>query len=152
MDRVAHHCAAEYGQHQEPGGNLLFCLPCAGIREVSNSSGYFDWPPTADELVIEFVQINTMDDFMKAFERTFSKTPLLDEHTPWPEEVRQAISERPVIGTRASIRASEENGIEVEIWSPRQGNGIRQVFKNASIRTGFPASLKFVDGKLAVIE
>lgn len=49
--------------------------------------------PNSDELMIEFVRINTMDDFMKAFERTFSKTPLQDliagSISPFPVEAGQ---------------------------------------------------------------
>ena len=120
--------------------------------------------PKSEEFVIEFVQIKTLDDFKKAFDQTFSATPLQDAHPDWPGEVRQAIAARRliegmtpeqarcVIGAPASIKASQEGGAQIETWYPRQENGVKKLFRNASLTTGFPASLKFAGGKLAAIE
>jgi hypothetical protein len=122
-------------------------------------------PPNDNELIIDLIHIQTMDDFVKAFNQTFSKVPLQDEHQDWPAEVRQAIAERKVVagmtkeqafavvGTPLNVTTGEENGAKVETWFPRQDKGTVVTFrKNKSTRTGFPALLKFVDGKLQVIE
>lgn len=121
--------------------------------------------PNDSELMIDFIHIQTMDDFIKAFNQTFSKVPLQDEHPEWPAEVRQAIAERKVVvgmtkqqafcvvGNPINITTGKENGVEVETWLPRQDKGTlitHRGFKN--MRTGFPALLKFIDGKLQVIE
>jgi len=120
--------------------------------------------PKNDQFMIEFVRIKTLDDFKKAFDLTFSRVPLPDAHPEWPAEVRQAIAARrliegmtpeqarAVIGAPTRVEASEEAGIPRETWYPRQESGVRQVFRNASLTTGFPKSLKFVGGKLAAIE
>jgi len=121
-------------------------------------------PPKRDQFMIEFVKIKTLDDFKKAFDLTFSRVPLQDANPEWPAEVRQAIAARrliegmtpeqarAVIGAPTRVEASEEAGTPVETWYPRQENGVRKVFKNASLTTGFPKSLKFVGGKLAAVE
>jgi hypothetical protein len=120
--------------------------------------------PHRNEIMVDFVQIKTMDDFKKAFDLTFSATPLHEAHPEWPAETRTAIKERQliegmtkeqvscVIGAPASTKVVEAAGGLVERWYPRQENGVRPMFKRGSLRTGFPASLEFVDGKLAKIE
>lgn len=122
-------------------------------------------PPNDNEIMIDFIHIQTMDDFVKAFNQTFSKVPLQNEHPEWPSDVRQAIAERKVIagmtkeqafavvGTPINITTSEENGVKVETWFPREDRGTVVTFrKNKSTRTGFPSLLKFDDGKLQLIE
>jgi hypothetical protein len=112
------------------------------------------------ELLIDFVHLKNLADFSKAFDRTFSRVPLQDSHTEWPPEVRKAIAERTliegmtreqaaaVVGTPESIETSKVEGVEVEIWHPRMAIAKRRDAKS----TGFPASLKFQDGKLTLIE
>jgi hypothetical protein len=122
-------------------------------------------PPNDNEVMIDFIHIQTMDDFTKAFNQTFSKVPLQDEHQEWPAEVRKAIAERKVIagmtqqqafcvvGRPINVTTGEENGVKVETWFPRQDKGTVVTFRrDKSLRTGFPALLKFTDGKLQVIE
>jgi hypothetical protein len=122
-------------------------------------------PPKDIEVMIDFVQINTLDDFKKAFDLTFSLVPLQDEHPEWPAEIRRAISERRVIvgmtkqqafcvvGMPINILKGEENGVKVETWFPRQDRGTFISYGKArSPRTGFPAMIKFLDGKVSVIE
>lgn len=122
-------------------------------------------PPNDNEIMIDFVHIQTMDDFMKAFNQTFSKVPLQDEHPEWPADVRQAVAGRTVIvgmtkeqafavvGTPINMTTGEENGAKVETWFPRQDKGTVVTYrKNKSTRTGFPSLLKFVDGKVQAIE
>lgn len=117
-----------------------------------------------NELMIDFAGLKTLEDFKKAFDRTFSRVPLQDAHPDWPPEVRKAIAERRVIegmtkeqagsvvGTPAAVETSTTDGAEVEIWRPRQQNGGRPTNSEASTQTGFPAALTFRGGKLAVIE
>jgi hypothetical protein len=123
--------------------------------------------PYKKELIIDFVQIRTLDDFTKAFNQTFSKVPLQDEHPEWPAEVRTAIAERKVVvgmtkeqafdvvGTPLEINTEEVNGVPVETWYPRKDRGKDfskpRGFDEDLGPTGFPALLKFVDGKLQAI-
>jgi hypothetical protein len=112
-----------------------------------------------DELKVNFVQINTLDDFKKAFDFVFSPVPLQDEHTDWPAEVRSAIADRRVIegmtkkqascvvGTPAKIETSKEAGTDVDVWYPRQDTGYSRLPK-----TGLPLKLRFVNDKLTAIE
>jgi hypothetical protein len=120
--------------------------------------------PDAYEILIDFIHIENLNDFTKAFNRTFSKVPLQDEHPEWPAEIRQAIAAHKVVvgmtvdqaysvvGAPLKISNSEENGVKTEIWFPRQDRSVRTAESNTvDTPTGFPARLKFVDGKLQVI-
>jgi len=112
-----------------------------------------------DELKVIFVQINTLDDFKKAFDHVFSPVPLQDEHADWPAEVRAAIADRRVIegmtkkqascvvGTPAKIETGKEGGADVDVWYPRQDTGYSRLPK-----TGLPLKLRFVNDKLTAIE
>jgi len=121
--------------------------------------------PNDYEIMIDFIQINSLDDFTKAFNQTFSKVPLQDEHPEWPSDVRSGIAEHKlvvgmtkdqafdVVGTPLDTKTEEENGVKVETWSPRQDGGtIGARSREKNMRTGFPARLKFSDGKLQMIE
>ncbi len=117
------------------------------------------------EMLADFIHIQNLDDFTKAFNRTFSKVPLQDEHPEWPAEVRKAIGEHKVIagmteeqafsvvGSPLKIAAGEENGVKVETWFPRQDRGIVTSWGQVEgTPTGFPALLKFAGGKVQVME
>ena len=119
------------------------------------------------EMKIDFVQINSLDDFTKAFNQTFSKVPLQDEHPEWPAEVRSAIAKHKlvsgmtreqafdVVGSPLEIKTEDQNGVQVETWRPRQDRGSMHmpIVRVVSFGvTEFPAFLKFVDGKLQVIQ
>ncbi|MGA3161353.1 MAG: hypothetical protein ABSC77_09050 [Terracidiphilus sp.] len=120
--------------------------------------------PDAYEILIDFIHIENLNDFTAAFNRTFSKVPLQDEHPEWPAEIRQAIAARKivagmtfdqafcVVGAPLKTLTSEENGVKTEIWFSRQDRSVIAADSNAvDTPTGFPARLKFVDGKLQVI-
>jgi len=117
--------------------------------------------PNDYEIMIDFIQINSLDDFTKAFNQTFSKVPLQDEHPEWPSDVRSGIAEHrlvvgmtkdqafDVVGTPLEIKTDEENSVKVETWSPRQDGGtIGGRNRQKNMRTGFPTLLKFADGTL----
>ena len=120
--------------------------------------------PKDVELWIRFVGIHTRDDFKKAFDLILSPVPLQDEHPDWPADIKKAVAEHRVIegmtktqafavvGTPVGIENSEEGGKKVESWFPRQDTGTSGSWgKVLSSTTGFPTSLRFVDGKLAEI-
>jgi hypothetical protein len=104
---------------------------------------------------------------LDAFNQTFSKVPLQDEHPEWPADVRTAIAEHrlivgmikeqafEVVGTPLDVKIDDANGVHTEIWHPRQDKGQalnrRGNFEDLG-STGFPVQLKFVDGKLQVIQ
>jgi len=119
--------------------------------------------PDNYEVTINFIQIKSLDDFTKAFNQTFSKVPLQNEHPEWPVEVRNAIADHrlvvgmtkeqafDVVGTLLDIKPDDANGVHTEIWHPRQDKG-QAIDRKGHIvdlgSTGFPVQLKFVDGKL----
>lgn len=120
--------------------------------------------PNDYEVKINFIQIDSLADFTKAFNQTFSKVPLQDEHPEWPAEIRNAIAEHrlvvgmtteqafDVVGTPLDVKTDDASGVHTEIWHPRQDKGqvVGRRTKDLG-STGFPAQLKFVDGKLQVI-
>jgi len=121
--------------------------------------------PNDYEMLVDFIHIQNLDDFSKAFNRTFSKIPLQNEHPEWADEVRNAIGEHKVIagmtegqafsvvGSPLRITTGEEGGVKTETWLPRQDRGFVTSWGQAEgTPTGFPARLKFVDGKLQEIE
>jgi len=117
--------------------------------------------PKKEEVWIRFVDINSKDDFQKAFDVILSNKPLQDEHPDWPDDIRHAIAQRKVIagmtkaqafavvGTPIGAESKDEGGQKVETWFPRQDTGTtgsyRKVIGGA---TGFPVSIRFVDGKV----
>jgi hypothetical protein len=117
------------------------------------------------EMLLDFVHIQNLDDFTTAFNRTFSKLPLQDEHPEWPAEVRKAIGERKVIagmteeqafsvvGGPVKVTTAEEGGSNSETWFPRQDRGfVTSWGQTEGTPTGFPARLKFTGGKLQEFE
>ncbi len=122
-------------------------------------------PPNDYEMLVDFIHIQNLDDFTRAFNRTFSKVPLQDEHPEWPAEVRKAIGERKVIagmteeqvfsavGSPVKVTTTEENGVKADTWFPRRNRGfVTSWGQTEGTPTGFPALLRFADGKLRVIE
>ena len=119
-------------------------------------------PPNNKQVFVRFVGVRTLQDFKAAFDRAFSRVPLQDEHPEWPAEIRTAIAERRVIagmtpeqvycvfGQPVKEEKSEANGGKVVTWYPRQAI-IHSTKPGGVVATNFPASLKFVDGKLAAI-
>jgi hypothetical protein len=120
--------------------------------------------PKDTEIWIRFVQIKSLDDFQKAFDHILSTKPLQDEHPDWPEEVRKAIAGRKVVegmtkaqafvvvGTPIAVETGENQGKQIETWFPRQENGASaDLRKVVSTETGFPTSLRFVDGILVTV-
>ena len=145
------HCKLQW----EKGRNVVWCERVDPSTDVS----------------VDFIGITTLDDFTKAFNLTFSKVPLQEEHPEWPSDVRAGIAAgklvvgmtveqaRIVVGAPLSVTAGEENGAKTETWTLRQDPG--QVLgwnkkhgagRKAAKQTGFPASITFQDGKLLSIK
>jgi hypothetical protein len=117
--------------------------------------------PNDYEMILDFIHIQNLDDFTKAFNRIFSKIPLQNEHPEWPDEVRQAIAGRrliagmteeqafKVVGSPVKVTTAEENGIRAETWVPRQDRGfVTSWGQTEGMPTGFPALLRFSGGRL----
>lgn len=78
----------------------------------------------------------------------------------WPNEIQTAVNRRllvngmtkrqayMVVGEPISSSVTEENGKKVEIWNPRQNNGMRIGFGVQIETSGFPVDVRFEDGKL----
>lgn len=121
-------------------------------------------PTDGNDTVVKFVNIQTLDDFKKAFDLTFARVPLQDEHPDWPEDIRKAIGQRKlmkgmtkrqvfyVTGTPEEVRESGEGSKKEEVWTLRQNKGMQIGFWTMSTSApsaGTPKTLRFVDGKLA---
>jgi hypothetical protein len=120
--------------------------------------------PKNVEIWIRFVNIRTREDFKKAYDLILSPKPIQEDHPDWASDIRKAIAGHTVIqgmteaqafavvGTPMRATTSEEGGKQVEIWFPRQETGAAGSWgKVVSASTGFPEELRFIDGKLAVI-
>ncbi len=120
--------------------------------------------PKDTEIWIRFVEIKSLDDFKKAFDQILSNKPLQDEHPEWPAGIKEAVAGRKVVegmtkaqafavvGTPIGVETSEEGGKKVETWFPRQETGASGSWGRVlSATTGFPASLRFMDGLLVTI-
>ena len=114
------------------------------------------------ELGVRFANINGIADFKKAFDATFAPKPLQDEHADWSPEVKKAIAEKrlidgmtkrqafAIVGKPVKIEVVKDAGKEIETWSTRQSKGLMIGYWTATggEQTGFPVTLKFVDGAL----
>jgi hypothetical protein len=123
------------------------------------------------DVSVDFVGVKTLDDFTKAFNLTFSKVPLQNEHPEWPSDIRESIAAgklvvgmtveqaRIVVGAPLSVSKGEDNGAKTETWMLRQDPGKvlgwnkkRGAWKKVSTQTGFPTSVTFKDGQLQAIQ
>ena len=120
--------------------------------------------PKNVDVWIRFVNIQNREDFKKAFDLILGPKPIQEDHPEWAPEIRKAIADHTVIegmtkaqafavvGTPMRAATNDEAGKKVEIWFPRQETGASGSYgKVVSAFTGFPAELRFIDGKLAVI-
>jgi hypothetical protein len=120
--------------------------------------------PKNVEVWVRFVGIQTREDFKKAFNLILSPKLIQEDHPDWAPEIRKAIADRSVVegmtkaqafavvGTPMRAMTSEEGGKQVEVWFPRQETGASGSWGRViSASTGFPAELRFIDGKVAAI-
>jgi hypothetical protein len=161
-------------KHEEIYWGYLANTPVHNGKLLSEEGKLVVWMERVEpntEVAIDFIDIKSMDDFTKAFNMTFSKVPLQNEHPEWPSAVRESIAAgkvvvgmtveqaRIVVGAPISISAGEENGAKTETWLLRQDPGKvlgwnkkHGAWKKVSTHTGFPTSITFKDGKLQSIE
>jgi len=148
--------------------------PVNHCKLVWEKSRYVVWCERVDpstEVSVDFIDITTLDGFTEAFNRTFSKAPLQDEHPEWPSDVRAGIASgklvvgmtveqaRILTGAPLSVTAVEVNGAKTETWTLRQDPGQvlgwntkHGAWKKVPTQTGLPASIVFSDGKLLSIK
>ncbi len=111
---------------------------------------------------VRFVRIHSLVDFQAAFDHTFARAPLQDEHPEWPAEIREAIAGRSlangmtkrqafyVVGQPETVETKTEAGVEVELWTLRQ-KGMQFGFFGASAAGPQAARvLRFEGGRLAL--
>jgi hypothetical protein len=104
-----------------------------------------------DELKVNFIGINSLDDFNKAFNFVFARMPLQDEHPDWPADVRSAIAAGKLIPGMTRQQAAAVVGVPLKVektaggetWYPRQDTADYRTPK-----TGLPSTVEFVDDKL----
>ena len=100
----------------------------------------------------------TFADYKGALDALVSVTDPVDPS--WPANIRAAIANRTVangmtkrqaylvVGEPTGATVSEEGGKKVETWTPRQSSGMRIGYGAQVEQTGYPGSLRFVDGAL----
>lgn len=78
----------------------------------------------------------------------------------WPEEIARAIARRVlvngmnkrqaylVVGEPLGATVQDVDGKKVEIWRPRQSDGVKIGYAAAVRATGYPLEIRFEDGKL----
>jgi len=160
-----------YGlKHEEVYWGYLANTPVEHCRLVSERSILVVWcdrvfPKT--DVSVDFIDIKSLDDFTKAFNLTFSKVPLQEAYLEWPSDVRAGVAAgklvegmtveqaRIVVGAPLRVTAGEENGAKTETWTLRQDPGQvlgwnkkHGAWLDVAKQTGFPASIRFKDGKL----
>jgi hypothetical protein len=148
--------------------------PVHNGKLVSEKNRLVVWMERVDpntEVSVDFIDINSLDDFTKAFNLTFSKVPLQDEHPEWPSDLRASLAAgkvvvgmtkdqaRIVVGAPLSVSTSDENGAKAETWQLRQDPGKvigwntkHGAWKKVSTTTGLPTSITFKNGTLQSIE
>jgi hypothetical protein len=161
-------------KHEEIYWGYLANTPVNNGKLLSEGGKLVVWMERVEpntEVSVDFIDIKSMDDFTKAFNMTFSKVPLQNEHPEWPSAVREGIAAgklvagmtveqaRIVVGAPLSVSNGEENGSKTETWILRQDPGKvlgwnrkHGAWKKVSRETGFPAKITFTEGKLQVIE
>jgi hypothetical protein len=157
-------------KNEEVYWGYLANTPVNHCKLASERGALVVWCDRVDpntDVSVDFIDIKTLDDFTKAFNLTFSKAPLQDEHPDWPEAVRKGIGAgklvtgmtveqaRIVVGAPRSVAAGEEGGVKTEMWTLRQDPGQvlgwskkHGAWLKVATQTGFPLSISFKDGKL----
>jgi hypothetical protein len=161
-------------KNEEVYWGYLANTPLNHCKLVSEKGILVVWCDRVDpntDVSVDFIDIKSLDDFTKAFNLTFSKVPLQDEHPDWPADVRAGIASgkllvgmtteqaRIVVGAPLSVTAGEDNGAKTEIWALRQDPGQvlgwstkHGAWLKVAKETGFPFSITFKDGKLFSIK
>lgn len=111
--------------------------------------------------VVKFIKLTSLADFQAAFDQTFSRRPLQEEHADWPADVRQAIGQRRllngmtkrqayyIVGMPARVEKKTEGDKPVEIWTLHR-KGIQFGFfgVDAGGAGSPPDTLRFENGLL----
>ena len=161
-------------KNEEVYWGYLANTPINHCKLVTEKGRLVVWCERVDpntDVSVDLIDVNSLDDFTKAFNLTFSKVPLQDEHPEWPADVRAGITSgklvvgmteeqaRIVVGAPLSVSAGEENGAKTEIWTLRQDPGQvlgwnkkRGAWTKVAKQTDFPVSITFKDGKLLSIK
>jgi hypothetical protein len=161
-------------KHEDIYWGYLANTPVNHCKLVSENSRLVMWCDRVDpntDVSVDLINVNSLDDFTKAFNLTFSKVPLQDEHPEWPADVRAGVASgklvvgmtveqaRIVVGAPLSVTTGEDGGAKTETWNLRQDPGTvlgwnkkRGAWTKVATQTGFPFSITFKDGKLLSIQ
>jgi hypothetical protein len=90
--------------------------------------------------ILHFTGITSLADFKAAFDQSFSRVPLQDEHPDWPADIRRAIASRQLIdgmtkrqaycitGPPASFEQTAKDGKQIEVWRLKTNRMPRYTF------------------------
>lgn len=141
------------------------------VDEVERDDGVIEiyligqGPVEDEETVIQFVGVDSTDDFQKAFDHAFARGPLQDEHDDWSAETKRAIADRRLVegmskrqafyvtGRPVGVDKDTVDGKDVEVWELRTDKGVETGFwaSRHEESTGMPDEIRFEDGVLVSI-
>ena len=120
--------------------------------------------PKDVEIWVRFVGVDSRDEFKKAYDLILSNKRLPDEQPEWPTEIKTAVAGRSVMEGMTKAQAFVGGWYTDHHRQPRGGGQedrnlvsapghrhFRKLEKRDQLDHRFPASLRFVDGKLAAI-
>ena len=111
------------------------------------------------DTAIRFVKIQSLADFQAAFDKTFSRVPLQEEHADWSAEIKQAIADRKllqgmtkrqayyIVGTPSKVEKETKDSKEIETWT-LQAQGLQVGFWGVSGSNQAPQTIRFENNAL----
>lgn len=141
------------------------------VDEVERDEGILEvyligqGPVEDEETVIQFVDVDSLDEFQQAFDHAFSRVPLQEEHDDWSQEMKEAIGDRRLVegmtkrqayyvtGRPVAVDKETEDGGEIEVWELRTDKGAETGYwvTRDDESTGLPDEIRFEDGVLVAI-
>ncbi len=112
---------------------------------------------------LKIIGVTTFAEVKPVLDQLLASASPVDSNTDWPADIKDAITKRNlvngmskkqaylVVGEPTGSSSREEAGKKIEIWNARQNNGMKIGYGASVESTGYPAELRFEDGKLVGI-
>lgn len=109
---------------------------------------------------IKITGVTTFAEVKGVMDQLLSTTSPVEANADWAADIKDAISKRHlingmtkkqaylVVGEPTGSSSREEGGKKIEIWNARQNNGMKIGYGASVEATGYPAEMRFEDGKL----
>jgi hypothetical protein len=114
------------------------------------------------EGVLKFVNLNSVADFKKCWNDTFSSAPIETKYD-WPADIKKAVANREVrdgmtreqvmvaLGNPERVSRSSEGGRQVETWVVQRGEGAKMGFWSMKTGDKREMEVRFVNGRVVQI-